>query len=156
MQQPKDIDRERLAALLGMIGSNADGEALNAARIADRYIRSKKATWSSVLVDCYASGFEHGREAGYLAGLADGRNECIERVAIAEDDVPHTVKARRCLDDLEGFTARERDFLHNVMMQWRRPVSPKQSGWLDSLYARWRADPSRHYRPERPTWRDRP
>jgi hypothetical protein len=34
-------DRERLARLLGMIGSAHDGEALNAARLADRLIRDR-------------------------------------------------------------------------------------------------------------------
>jgi hypothetical protein len=43
-----DADRERLARLLGMIGSCHDGEALNA-RLADRFIRERGLTWSEVI-----------------------------------------------------------------------------------------------------------
>jgi hypothetical protein len=42
-------DRQRLARLLGMVGSNHDGEALNAARLADRLVRDRGARWSDVL-----------------------------------------------------------------------------------------------------------
>jgi hypothetical protein len=42
-------DRERLARLLGMIGSAHDGEALNAARLADRLIRDRELTWFDVV-----------------------------------------------------------------------------------------------------------
>lgn len=139
-----DIDRHRLSRLLGMMGSNADGEALNAARAADRLVRQHGLTWPDVIVGCFTSGYAAGFDDGFDDGLAEGKRECIE---IAEDDPTHTVKARRCLDDLDDLTAREREFLRD-MMQWRRRVSPKQSSWLDAIYARWRSDPSRHYRPD--------
>jgi hypothetical protein len=41
--------RLRLARLLGMIGSDHDGEALNAARMADRLVREKGLTWDDVI-----------------------------------------------------------------------------------------------------------
>jgi hypothetical protein len=41
--------RERIAKLLGMIGSNHDGEALNAARLADGLVREARVTWPAVL-----------------------------------------------------------------------------------------------------------
>src|SRR5690349_19360119 len=44
-----DSDRTRLIRLLGMMGSDHDGEALNAARLADRLIRERRATWSEVV-----------------------------------------------------------------------------------------------------------
>lgn len=43
------IDRRRLARLLGMVGSTHDGEALNAARLADRLVRNEGLTWPQVL-----------------------------------------------------------------------------------------------------------
>lgn len=43
------IDRERLAKLLGMIGSDHDGEALSAARMADRLVQEARLTWHEVL-----------------------------------------------------------------------------------------------------------
>lgn len=41
--------RGRLAKLLGMTGSDHDGEVLNAARMADRIVREQGTTWSDVL-----------------------------------------------------------------------------------------------------------
>lgn len=41
--------RHRLARLLGMLGSEYDSEALNAARLADRLVRSSGLSWSEVL-----------------------------------------------------------------------------------------------------------
>jgi hypothetical protein len=42
--------RLRLARLLGMIGSGHDGEALNAARMADRLVRHHGITWLDVII----------------------------------------------------------------------------------------------------------
>lgn len=42
-------DRERLIKLLGMIGSNADGEALNAARLAHKLLQDRGMTWRQVV-----------------------------------------------------------------------------------------------------------
>jgi hypothetical protein len=42
--------RTRLARLLGMVGSDHDGEALNAARLADRMVRESGITWQDVLI----------------------------------------------------------------------------------------------------------
>ncbi len=41
--------RVRLAKLLGMMGSSADGEALNAARLADRLVRDAGTTWLDII-----------------------------------------------------------------------------------------------------------
>jgi hypothetical protein len=43
------MDLDRLAKLLGMIGSNADGEALTAARMADKLVRDAGMTWFDVI-----------------------------------------------------------------------------------------------------------
>ena len=45
----RDDVRDRLARLLGMVGSDHDGEALNAARLADRLVREHGVTWHDVL-----------------------------------------------------------------------------------------------------------
>lgn len=44
-----ELDRNRLAKLLGMIGSAHDGEALNAARMAHTLVRTAGVTWEEVL-----------------------------------------------------------------------------------------------------------
>jgi hypothetical protein len=46
----RPLDRERLAAILGMMGSEHDGEALAAARMAERMRREAKTTWSKIVV----------------------------------------------------------------------------------------------------------
>jgi hypothetical protein len=45
------INRERLAQLLGMLGSDHDGEVLNAARLAAREVRNAGATWPQLLAE---------------------------------------------------------------------------------------------------------
>lgn len=44
---PKELNR--LSNLLGMIGSDHDGEALNAARLADMLVKKSNVTWQEVL-----------------------------------------------------------------------------------------------------------
>jgi hypothetical protein len=41
--------RQKLARLLGMIGSDHDGEALNAARLADKLVRAAGITWFDIV-----------------------------------------------------------------------------------------------------------
>lgn len=42
-------DRERLSRLLGMFGSDYDGEVLNAARAAHKLIKGKGETWETII-----------------------------------------------------------------------------------------------------------
>jgi len=44
-----DSDRERLARLLGMLGSDHLGEVANAGRLADKLVRAAGLTWSDVI-----------------------------------------------------------------------------------------------------------
>ena len=44
-----EADRDRLTRLLGMLGSDFDGEVLNAARLADRLVREQGITWFDIL-----------------------------------------------------------------------------------------------------------
>jgi hypothetical protein len=41
---------ERLAKLLGMLGSNSDGERANAARMADQLVRGLGLTWGDIVI----------------------------------------------------------------------------------------------------------
>jgi hypothetical protein len=43
------VDADRLAKLLGMVGSKHDGEALNAARAADKLVREAGLAWPDVI-----------------------------------------------------------------------------------------------------------
>ena len=44
-----NADRNRLTRLLGMLGSDFDGEVANAGRLADRLVRERDLTWSEIL-----------------------------------------------------------------------------------------------------------
>ena len=50
------LDRERLAKLLGMIGSSFDAEALSAARRANELVHEAKMTWHEVLGQITSNG----------------------------------------------------------------------------------------------------
>jgi hypothetical protein len=43
------LDKKRLVQVLGMTGSDGDGEALNAIRLANRMLRAANTTWSDLL-----------------------------------------------------------------------------------------------------------
>jgi len=43
------VDTDRLAKLLGMMGSAHDGKALNAARAADKLVRDAGLTWPDII-----------------------------------------------------------------------------------------------------------
>src|SRR5215813_13359059 len=43
------MDRSRLAQLLGMLGSDFDGEVINAGRLADRMLKEAGVTWPEAL-----------------------------------------------------------------------------------------------------------
>jgi hypothetical protein len=101
-------DRHRLARLLGMTGSAHDGETLNAARLADRLVKDRGATWSEVL----AAAPVH-RE------LLDSnwRTTCAKLVRREGDLCP-----------------RERQFVANLPRFQR--ISTRQRIWLESIAAR--------------------
>jgi hypothetical protein len=44
-----DADRDRLTRLLGMLGSDFDGEVANAGRLADRLVRAAGLTWDDIV-----------------------------------------------------------------------------------------------------------
>jgi hypothetical protein len=99
---------DRLAKLLGMLGSHHDGEALTAARKADQCIRQLGLTWGDVI---HVSG-EHAHDcAGWQ----------------------HMARACRAL--AHRLSAREFDFINNIAMARFEP-SPKQAAWLRSIYER--------------------
>ena len=70
--------RQRLAQLLGMMGSAFDGEALNAARKAQQLLHAERTTWHEVLngghdksVELGRLAFKEGYDEGYKCGLAE-------------------------------------------------------------------------------------
>jgi hypothetical protein len=50
MTAPLDIrERQRLGRLLGMLGSDHDGEVINAAKLADQMVRKHGLTWEAII-----------------------------------------------------------------------------------------------------------
>jgi hypothetical protein len=98
---------DRLAKLLGMIGSHHDGEALAAARKAHQCLHQLGLTWRDVIRvpehvhDC--AGWQH--------------------------------MARACCAQAHRLSAREFDFINNIAMARVEP-SPKQVQWLRDIFGR--------------------
>jgi len=77
------MQRTRLIRLLGMIGSAHDGEVLNAARAASRYLKEIGMTWEEALTghgydesamqDMANQAFQSGYQDGHVAGAAAAR-----------------------------------------------------------------------------------
>jgi hypothetical protein len=96
------LDRERLARLLGMLGSDHDGEALAAARMAERLRRQAGTTWFEILAS--PAPAQHGMPMpAAVAGML-GLWELHERCCLSEW---------------------ERDFLASAR-EWQRLPTPRQ------------------------------
>jgi hypothetical protein len=104
---------DRLAKLLGMLGSDRDGEVINAARAANKLVRSSGLTWFDVIAS--------------PTRLSDGWHEC--GFADWRDAVSF------CFDSSYRLSVRERDFIRS-MQHWRGAPTEKQLGWLLAIYER--------------------
>ena len=61
-----EADRDRLAKLLGLLGSAYDGEVANAGRLADKLVRSAGLTWPDVIAPALPSP-DHDRRGDTAA-----------------------------------------------------------------------------------------
>ena len=102
------LDRERLVAVLGMLGSAHDGEILAAARQAERLRRGAGLTWHDILTP------------------APERSREVETI----DDA---IELCQCYPD--RLTAWEGNFVANLSRQ-RSAISPKQISVLDQIVAK--------------------
>jgi hypothetical protein len=106
------LDRERLAKLLGLLGSDQPGEVVNAARQAERLRREAGLSWSDIVA------------------LGGGRVGSVREVRS-----PHGGYTRelieRCLGS-DQISSWEIEFLCSVRRQ-RRPLSVKQIAVLDQI-----------------------
>lgn len=110
-------DRDRLVALLGMMGSDGDGEALNAARLAVKFLKDRKMTWAEVI----------------------GGVTIVEKVINAAPQrtmKDHQEMARDILSTYgHDLRAKEYSFVED-MINWNNPT-PKQMDWLRTIYERY-------------------
>jgi hypothetical protein len=108
------LDRERLAKLCGMFGSDHDGEVVNAARAAHDLVRRCGGTWPDVFGRSLPAPALPGRWR-YPRGGADA--------------------IRLCLGFSEYLTPWEEGFLRTVAPYANR-LSPKQELVLDKILAK--------------------
>src|SRR5437660_419876 len=102
------LDRGRLAKLLGMLGSSHDGEALAAARQAERLRAEAGLTWTEIVIP-------------RLPAPPKRRNSATVAETVAF-----------LLNHEEALTEWERDFVRSISRQNYRP-SPKQIEVLEPL-----------------------
>lgn len=118
------LNLDLLAKVLGMMGSVHDGEALEAARAANRMMLNAGVTWLDVLRP------EPVRPV-YNAVHGNGWQ------APTEDD--HRVAAQIIIDWLEDHAMwigdNEPDFLDTVV-NWHRPLTEAQQSWFDKIVLR--------------------
>jgi hypothetical protein len=122
-----DADRERLARLLGMLGSEFDGEVANAGRLADKLVRQHKLTWFDVVA---APALSAPPGTGPQPFAADIRQNwrpatqwCLQRGGAL-------------------LRPKDRDFLKTIAGYAHKP-SDAQLDWLGGLIDRVRAAESR-------------
>src|SRR5438046_480259 len=113
------LDRDRLAKLLGMLGSAHDGEALAAARQAERLRADAGLTWHEIVIPALPSPRPQRRGAMTLG-------QAIQFV----------------LDHEDALTAWESDFARSIQRQ-SSPLSPKQIGIIERLVEKARQSDTR-------------
>jgi hypothetical protein len=106
----------KLVKILGMLGSDHDGECIAAARQATRLIKSYNATWERVLAPPQLAPTLPPRPQNYA--------------------VAHVAAARHALQYAGHLTAWEAAFLHSITE--RRRLSPKQEATLTEILAKLR------------------
>ena len=104
-------DADRLAKLLGMLGSHHDGERAAAGAKADQLVRALGLTWHQVITVTVAPP------------LSPATRPPPRRMAVY-------CHARRW-----QLSAKEREFVES-MLQWRGEPTERQREWLTDLYAR--------------------
>ncbi len=105
---------DRFGKILGLLGSNHDGERAAAALKATEFLTERKLGWYDV------------------AEMLKRPPVVIQPVASSRS---HHMDARRCLQSGIAWKAHELKFLQQMAVQLQRP-SDKQRDWLDGLLDR--------------------
>jgi hypothetical protein len=101
---------ERLVKLLGMLGSNHDGERAAAALKANALVREHGLVWSDVIPTA-----EQKPEPADRGDWRVMRDYCAQRSSLLR--------------------SREQEFIDHID-SWRGALTPKQHDWLIAIYAR--------------------
>jgi hypothetical protein len=101
-------DHTKLVKVLGLLGSDHDGERASAAHKASEIIRKHRLTWADVLAPA--------------------------AVEPSGGPVGHAVRALWIIENVPGLSERDRGFLSTIMA--RRVISAKQAKWLCDIEER--------------------
>lgn len=132
--------RTRLIQLLGMIGSSHDGEALNAARLAQRLLGSEGLTWEEAM---NGHGGGYTEEAvrtvvteAYDKGFQDGITKALKENPLGPPQPVRTWQsyARELKDDYDDYLSEwERGFVESFIDRgWPSPT-PKQHAIFERI-----------------------
>jgi hypothetical protein len=112
---------ERLIKLLGMLGSNHDGERAAAATKANELVRAHGLTWFDVIPTAPAF-YQHEHTKRWNDDRQDDQKDwrtmrdfCVQRPSLMR--------------------SREQEFIDDID-SWRGALTEKQSAWLVSIYTR--------------------
>src|SRR5436190_12428222 len=105
------LDRDRLAKLLGMLGSVHDGEVVAAARQAERLRADAGLTWAEIVIPRMPPP-QYG-----------------QFVRSARDLIGFVIEHQYLLNE------RERQFIASIR-RWRGDLSEKQTDWLSAIVAK--------------------
>jgi hypothetical protein len=129
------MDRNRLAQLLGMMGSTHDGEVVNAARLAVRLVKEAGLTWPQVLEqNMDGVAVEAARVLLCENGLLQ---EEVRRLRARALQTPSSwrqpLDAAEQIEQALEWTARltdwERGFITSIAVRWR--LTERQRGRVD-------------------------
>jgi hypothetical protein len=129
--QARPIDRGRLVKLLGMLGSDHEGERVNAGMLADRLVRDAGITWAEIV-----NGSDIAIQAvrRLLAENDELRAELAQLRAVA---IIPSAQPWRDADDADDAI--------EALLLWRAHLNEWEQGFLSSLLRRRRRLTEKQY-----------
>jgi hypothetical protein len=115
---------ERLAKLLGLLGSDHAGERAAAALKADELLKREGLRWCDVI-----------RPREPLAVETSNNSNSAETVFRPSENDDWRAMVRACMAQAAELSARELQFVR-TMTRWRGEPTDKQFEWLESIYER--------------------
>ncbi len=114
-------DLTQLRKLMGMTGSDSDGEALNALRMANRLLKKSDLSWADVLDRCVTASAVNG--SGYTTSTRADADDGFDEDH-GEDSLDETIQ--NAFDELRGvqMSPSFRAFVDDVERKWN------QTGYL--------------------------